>query len=139
MALSRERGSGYYHMRVSMMPKYDLFLAKVTYPDYTGLQPLVVSNGDVGAIKAIEGSRVNFDLRVSDPDTIADFKIGNEKVFEHVMVSNKTVNWSLDLVNRDGFRAEKGSHPLTSFIDQPPAVVIEKPTGTPMSSASPVT
>ena len=120
----------YYHMRVSMMPKYDLFLAKVTYPDYTGLQPLVVSNGDVGAIKAIEGSRVNFDLRVSDPDTIADFKIGNEKVFEHVMVSNKTVNWSLDLVNRDGFRAEKGSHPLTSFIDQPPAVVIEKPTGT---------
>ena len=120
----------YYHVRVSLMPKYDLFLAKVTYPDYTGLQPLVVSNGDVGAIKAIEGSRVNFDLRVSDPDTIADFKIGNEKVFEHVMVSNKTVNWSLDLVNRDGFRAEKGSHPLTSFIDQPPAVVIEKPTGT---------
>ena len=120
----------YYHMRVSMMPKYDLFLAKVTYPDYTGLQPLVVSNDDVGAIKAIEGSRVNFDLRVSDPDTIADFKIGNEPVFEHVMVSNKTVNWSLDLVNRDGFRAEKGSHPLTSFIDQPPTVVIEKPTGT---------
>ena len=120
----------YYHVRVSLMPKYDLFLAKVTYPDYTRMQPLVVSNADVGAIRAIQGSRVNFDLRVSDPETLADFRIGKEPVFEHVMVSNQTVNWSLDLVNRDGFRAEKGSHPLTSFIDQPPTVVIEKPTGT---------
>ena len=120
----------YYYVRVSQMPKYDLFKATVTYPAYTGLRPLVVTNEEVGAIKAIQGSHVKFDLRVSDPDTLADFKIGKAPVFEHTMVSNKTVNWSLDLVNRDGFRAEKGSHPLTSFIDQPPTVVIEKPTGT---------
>ena len=120
----------YHYVRVSQMPKYDLFKATVTYPAYTGLRPLVVTNEEVGAIKAIQGSHVKFDLRVSDPDTLADFKIGKAPVFEHTMVSNKTVNWSLDLVNRDGFRAEKGSHPLTSFIDQPPTVVFEKPTGT---------
>ena len=120
----------YYHVRVSMMPKYDLFKATVTYPAYTEMSPLVVSNAEVGAIRAIQGSRVDFDLRVSDPDTYADFQIGKKPVFTHTMVSNRTINWSLDLVNRDGFRAEKGSHPLTSFVDQPPTVVIEKPTGT---------
>ena len=120
----------YYHVRVSLMPKYESFTAKVTYPDYTGLSPLVVSNSEVGAIKAIAGSRVDFDLKVSDPDTLADFRIGGEPGFTYEMVSNKVAEWSLDLVNRDGFRADKGRHPLTSFIDQSPTVVFEKPKGT---------
>ena len=120
----------YYHVRVSQMPKYDLFTATVDYPAYTHLQPLVLSNAEVGAITAIHGSRVKFDVRVSDPGTLVDFRIGKEPLLEHTMVSNKTVSWSLDLVNADGFRAEKGKHPLKSFIDQPPTVVIEKPTGT---------
>ena len=120
----------YYYVRVSQMPKYDLFTATVDYPAYTHLQPLVLSNAEVGAITAIQGSRVKFDVRVSDPGTLADFRIGKEPLLEHTMVSNRTVSWSLDLVNSDGFRAEKGRYPLKSFIDQPPTVVIEKPTGT---------
>ena len=120
----------YYHVRVSQMPKYDLFTATVRYPDYTGMPPLVLSNSAVTAIKAIEGSRVKFDVKVSDPGTLVDFRIGKEPLFEHTMVSNRTTGWSLDLVNEDGFRAEKGRHPLTSCIDQPPTVLIEKPTGT---------
>jgi len=120
----------YYYVRVSEMPKYDLFRAKVTYPDYTGLKPLVLTNESVGAIKAVAGSRVDFDVRASAPDTVVDFRIGDVPVFGHVMVSNRTTNWSLDLVNADGFRAEKGCHPLTSVVDQPPTVVLEKPTGT---------
>ena len=120
----------YYYVRVSQMPKYDLFTATVDYPAYTHLQPLVLSNAEVGAITAIQGSHVRFDVRVSDPGTLADFRIGKEPLLEHTMVSNRTVAWSLDLVNADGFRAEKGKHPLKSFIDQPPTVVIEKPTGT---------
>ena len=120
----------YYYVRVSQMPKYDLFTATVDYPAYTHLQPLVLSNAEVGAITAIQGSRVRFDVRVSDPGTLADFRIEKEPLLEHTMVSNRTVSWSLELVNADGFRAEKGRHPLKSFIDQPPTVVIEKPTGT---------
>ena len=120
----------YYYVRVSQMPRYDLFTATVDYPAYTRMKPLVLTNTAVTAITAIQGSRVKFDVKVSDPGTLVDFRIGKEPLLEHTMVSNKTVNWSLDLVNRDGFRAEKGSHPLTSFIDQPPTVVIEKPTGT---------
>ena len=120
----------YHYVRVSQMPRYDLFTATVDYPAYTRMKPLVLTNSAVTAITAIQGSRVKFDVKVSDPGTLVDFRIGKEPVLEHTMVSNKTVNWSLDLVNRDGFRAEKGSHPLTSFVDQPPTVVIEKPTGT---------
>ena len=120
----------YYYVRVSQMPKYDLFTATVDYPAYTRMRPLVVSNADVGAITAIQGTRVKFDVRVSDPGTLVDFRIGKEPLFEHTMVSNKTSSWSLDLVNGDGFRAEKGRHPLKSVIDQPPTVLIEKPTGT---------
>ena len=120
----------YYYVRVSQMPKYDLFRATVTYPAYTGMKALVVSNADVGAIRAIAGSRVKFDLAVSDPGTLADFRIGRAPVFEHLMVSNRTSEWSLSLVNEDGFRADKGRHPLTSFVDQPPAVVVEKPAKT---------
>ena len=120
----------YYYVRVSQMPRYDLFTATVDYPAYTRMRPLVLTNSAVTAITAIQGSRVKFDVKVSDPGTLVDFRIAKEPVFEHTMVSNKTVNWSLDLVNSDGFRAEKGRHPLTSFIDQPPTVLIEKPTGT---------
>ena len=120
----------YYHVRVSQMPEYDLFTATVDYPAYTRMRPLVISNADVAAITAIQGSRVKFDVRVSDPGTLVDFRINKEPLFEHTMVSNRTAGWSLDLVNADGFRAEKGRHPLKSFIDQPPTVLIEKPTGT---------
>ena len=118
----------YYYVRVSQMPKYDLFKATVTYPPYAGLAPSVVSNADVGAIKALAGSRVKFDLVVTDPGTLADFRIGREPVFEHLMVSNRASTWSLALVNEDGFRTDKGTHPLRSVVDQPPAVVVEKPT-----------
>ena len=120
----------YHYVRVSQMPRYDLFTATVDYPAYTRMKPLVLTNSAVTAITAIQGSRVKFDVKVSDPGTLVDFRIGKEPVLEHTMVSNRTVNWSLDLVNEDGFRAEKGRHPLTSFIDQPPTVLIEKPTGT---------
>ena len=120
----------YYHVHVSQMPRYDLFTATVDYPAYTRMRPLVLSNADVAAISAIQGSRVSFDVRVSDPGTLVDFRIDREAVFGHTMVSNHTASWSLDLVNADGFRAEKGRHPLTSFIDQPPTVLVEKPTGT---------
>ena len=120
----------YHYVRVSQMPRYDLFTATVDYPAYTRMKPLVLTNSAVTAITAIQGARVKFDVKVSDPGTLVDFRIGKEPVFEHTMVSNRTVNWSLDLVNEDGFRAEKGRHPLTSFIDQPPTVLIEKPTGT---------
>ena len=120
----------YHYVRVSQMPRYDLFTATVDYPVYTRMKPLVLTNSAVTAITAIQGSRVKFDVKVSDPGTLVDFRIGKEPVLEHTMVSNRTVNWSLDLVNEDGFRAEKGRHPLTSFIDQPPTVLIEKPTGT---------
>ncbi len=120
----------YYHVRVSEMPKYDLFQATVQYPDYTEMKPLVITNADVGAIKAVAGSRVTFDVKVPSPDTVVDFRINRSPLDEHLMVSNRTANWSLDLVNGDGFRAEKGRGTLTSFVDQPPTVVIEKPTGT---------
>ena len=119
----------YYYVRVSQMPKYDLFTATVEFPAYTRMRPLVLSNADVTAISAIQGSRVKFDIRVSDPGTLVDFRINKEPVFEHTMVSNRTANWSLDLVNSDGFRAEKGRHPLKSFIDQPPTLVVENPSG----------
>ena len=122
--------SRYYYVRVSEMPRYDLFTATVAYPAYTGTEPLVVSNADVGAIRAIAGSKVTFNVKVPDSGTLFDFRIDDAPTFEHVMVSNRTAEWSLDLVNRDGFRAEKGRHPLTSFVDQPPTVVVEKPTGT---------
>lgn len=119
----------YYYVRVSERPKYDSFFARITYPDYTGFSPVVYSNGDVSAIRAIEGTRVNFELNVTEPGTLADFRIANEPVFEYQMQSNRTVNWSLELVNRDGFRSSMGKHPLTSFIDQPPTIVVESPAG----------
>ena len=119
----------YYHVRVSEKPKYESFVARVDYPEYTGFRPHVVSNADVSAIRAIEGSRVKFDLRVTEEGTVSDFRIGGRNVFEHQMKSNRTVNWSLELVNRDGFRSSMGNHPLTSFPDQPPTIVIENPAG----------
>ena len=117
----------YYHVRVSERPKYDSFVATVEYPAYTGFRPSVFSNAQVSAIRAIEGSRVKFDLKVTEEGTVAEFRIGGEPLTEHVMVSNRTVNWSLELVNRDGFRSPIGRHPLRSVLDQPPAIVIESP------------
>ncbi len=119
----------YYHVRVSEMPTYDLFQATITYPDYTGLKPLHLTNTQVGAIRAVAGSRVTFDVKASSDDTVVDFRINRVATRDYQMVSNRTAKWSLDLINTDGFRAEKGRATLTSFIDQPPTVVIEKPTG----------
>ncbi len=120
----------YYHVRVSEMPTYDLFQATVQYPNYTGMKPLVLSNADVGAIRAVAGSRVAFQVKAFSPGTVVDFRIGREPRLDYLMVSNRTAQWSLDLINADGFRAGKGRALLTSFVDQPPTVVIEKPTGT---------
>ena len=117
----------YYYVRVSERPEYESFFARVDYPEYTGFAPSVYSNAEVSAIRAIEGSRVRFDLNVTEPGTVADFRIGGRKVFSHTMVSNRTTNWSLELVNRDGFRSSKGRHPLTSYLDQVPTIVIESP------------
>lgn len=116
----------YYHVRVSERPRYDSFLARIEYPGYTGIPAAVVSNADVAAIRAIAGTRVKFELSVPD-GTFADFRIGGEPVFEHLMVSNGVSNWSLELVNRDGFRTSIGRHSLESFEDQPPTIVVEKP------------
>ena len=117
----------YYHVRVSERPKYESLVARVTYPDYTGFAPVAYSNADVAAIRAIEGSRVSFDLKVAERETVADFRIGGEPLFEHTMVSNLTTSWSLELVNRDGFRSSMGVHPLVSERDEPPTLVIERP------------
>ena len=117
----------YYRVRVSKRPAYDRFTATVTYPDYTGFRSVVFSNEQVSAIRAIEGSRVDFDLTVSEPGTVADFRIGGEPLFGHTMVSNRTSVWSLELVNSDGFRSSIGRHALKSVPDQPPTLVIESP------------
>ena len=119
--------SRYYYVRVSERPRYDSFVARVDYPAYTGFPPAVYSNDEVTAIRAITGSRVRFDLNVSEEGTVADFRIGGQPVFEHQMVSNRTAEWSLELVNRDGFRSSFGRHPIVSAPDQPPTLVIESP------------
>ena len=120
----------YYYVRISQMPRYDLFTATVDYPAYTHMRSLVISNADVALITAVAGSHVKFEVQASDADTLVDFRINHESRFDYTMVSNKTANWSLDLVNGDGFRAEKERNQLKSCIDQPPTVLIEKPTGT---------
>ena len=119
----------FYHVRVSEPPRYREFSATVDYPEYTGWASTVVSNEEVRSISAINGSRVKFGLSVDD-DIVSELNVGGKKgVFEYEMVSNRTSFWSLDLVNRDGFRTKTGKMPLASVLDQPPSVVVEKPRG----------
>ena len=119
----------FYHVRVSEPPRYREFSATVDYPEYTGWASTVVSNEEVRSISAINGSRVKFSLSVDD-DIVSELNVGGKKgVFEYEMVSNRTSFWSLDLVNRDGFRTKTGKMPLASVLDQPPSVVVEKPRG----------
>ncbi|MCQ2388493.1 MAG: hypothetical protein MJ138_02140, partial [Kiritimatiellae bacterium] len=119
--------SRYYTVRVCELPKYRSFSARLDYPDYAGMPPVVYSNQDVVAISAVEGTRVSFEVVVDEPGAKCDFRIGGRDVRETTLTSNRVTNWSLELVNKDGFAAPKLQYPIRSQLDQPPSVVVERP------------
>ena len=116
----------YYTIRVCELPKAEEFLAKVEYPAYTGWTPSVHSNDEVAAISALEGSRVTFALKTAK-NVHGTFLIDNHPVFDHLMVSNQTANWTLDLANDEGFQAPQRWGLLKSCPDTAPTVLIETP------------
>ena len=118
--------SQYYTVRVCALPAAESFVARIDYPAYAGRSPSVLSNEEVGTVTALAGSRVTFAL-TPKPGVHGSFRIGDESVFEHVMVSNRTVAWSLALTDEDGFRAPLRTGELRSQPDLAPTVLIEEP------------
>lgn len=117
----------YFFARVHEKPAYKAFSAKVEYPDYTGISPLVVSNEAVTSIRAIEGSRVTFDVVPDHRATKAHLTVAGKESSSWTMVSTNAAGWSLVLENAAGFRSPPRTGTLESVPDMPPSVVIEKP------------
>ncbi len=116
----------YYTVRVAELPRTEEFVAVVEHPDYTAWGKVVYSNDDISVVSALAGSRVSFSLKTAR-GTRAEFLVGNRETFEHLMVSNREVNWSLALTNEEGFKAPERWGTLVSKIDQPPSVLLETP------------
>ena len=119
--------SKFYSVRVCEMPRCRSFTAEVRYPAYTGKPTATVSNDELRAISAIEGTRVRFRPVPERADTKCFFRIGTAPRLEHTMVSNRTDVWSLDLESTEGFRAPRQTGTLRSYKDRPPTVVVESP------------
>lgn len=119
--------SKFYSVRVCEMPRCRSFTAEVRYPAYTGKPTATVSNDELRAISAIEGTRVRFRPVPEREDTRCFFRIGTAPRLEHTMVSNRTDVWSLDLESAEGFRAPRQTGTLRSHKDRPPTVVVESP------------
>jgi len=126
----------YYTVRVCEIPKYRQFTATLDYPAYTGRRPFAYTNESVGAIHAIEGTRVTFRLDVDEPGTTGELRLSNARgmnllsdtgLLDGEMVSNLVSSWSMELTSRDGFKSPKRGGPFVSVQDQRPTVVIESP------------
>ncbi len=117
----------HYTVRVCEMPRYELFSARIDYPAYTGRSPSVVSNDDVSAMEAVEGSRVSFALDLGGRAVKASLRVDGCPADAHEMVSNRVSSWTLDLVGEEGFAAPRRGGQLRSFLDTPPTVVVERP------------
>ena len=117
----------HYTVRVCEMPRYESFTARIDYPAYTGRSPSVVSNDDVSALEAVEGSRVSFALDLGGRAVKASLRVDGRPADAHEMVSNRVSSWTLDLVGEEGFAAPRRGGQLRSFLDTPPTVVVERP------------
>ena len=117
----------HYTVRVCEMPRYESFSARIEYPAYTGRSPSVVSNDDVSALEAVEGSRVSFALDLGGRAVKASLRVDGRPADAHEMVSNRVSSWTLDLVGEEGFAAPRRGGQLRSFLDTPPTVVVERP------------
>ena len=117
----------HYTVRVCEMPRYESFSARIDYPAYTGRSPSVVSNDDVSALEAVEGSRVSFALDLGGRAVKASLRVDGRPADVHEMVSNRVSSWTLDLVGEEGFAAPRRGGELRSFLDTPPTVVVERP------------
>ena len=117
----------HYTVRVCEMPRYESFTARIDYPAYTGRSPSVVSNDDVSAMEAVEGSRVSFALDLGGRAVKASLRVDGRPADAHEMVSNRVSSWTLDLVGEEGFAAPRRGGQLRSFLDTPPTVVVERP------------
>ena len=117
----------HYTVRVCEMPRYESFSARIDYPAYTGRSPSVVSNDDVSALEAVEGSRVSFALDLGGRAVKASLRVDGRPADAHEMVSNRVSSWTLDLVGEEGFAAPRRGGQLRSFLDTPPTVVVERP------------
>ena len=118
--------SRYFRVKVGEMPKYRTLLAKIEYPEYTGIAAEVRSNDEARAVSAYEGSRVSFELSLPD-GVSADFRLAGKALTEVTLVSNRVTRWTLDLSNADGFRAPRIEGTVRGVIDIAPTVLIEKP------------
>lgn len=118
--------SKYFRVKVCSMPKYEKLLAKVVYPEYTGLGTEVYSNAEAQAVSAFEGSKVSFEM--SFPKEVSsEFRLGNKDMTELTLVSNRVTRWTLELSNTDGFKAPTIEGVVRSVRDVPPTVLVEKP------------
>lgn len=116
----------YYTVRVCEMPCTESFTARIDYPAYAARSPSVVSNEEVGTIAALAGSKVTFALETK-PDVQSLLLVGDAVGCEHLMVSNRTVSWSLALRNAEGFQAPLRVGQLRSLPDAAPTVQIVAP------------
>lgn len=127
--------SRYYTVRVCELPRYRQFTATLDYPEYTGLARRAYTNESVGAIQAIEGTRVRFALDIDEPGTTGELRLNgggltrlaDDGRLEETMVSNRVAAWSMELTNADGFKSPKKGGPFVSVPDRPPVIVIECP------------
>ena len=117
----------HYTVRVCEMPRYDSFTARIDYPGYVGRSPSVVSNDDISAIEAVEGSHVSFAVDLGGRAVRATLLVDGRPADAHEMVSNRVSSWTLDLVGEEGFAAPRRGGLIRSFLDLPPTVVVERP------------
>ena len=130
--------SKYYTVRVCELPRYRCFTARLEYPKYTGRKATVYPNESVGALRAIAGTKVVFDVEPEQAGTVAGLMMsGGAGInltsdtghLEGLMISNRVGVWAMELMNADGFKAPKKSGTLTSVLDGAPSIAIEKPQG----------
>lgn len=117
----------YFSVAVHEKPAFKSFSAKIDYPAYTGFPSLSVSNEALGSVRALEGSRVTFEVALDHRASKAQMLVAGRETMSWTMSSTNSAEWSLVMENDAGFRSPPLKGTLESVLDMPPSVVIEKP------------
>lgn len=128
--------SRYYEVNVVPHPNYSSFVATVTWPDYTGRVPTVISNQEVSVVRAVVGSAVSFAVTAPPRVTPAFVLAGASETHPATNVwcwgvacaATNRMPWTLQMARRDeGFVEQVGVGRLDVFADQPPVVAVQAP------------
>ncbi len=126
-----------YDLRMIRRPVVESFKLAYTFPGYSGLEPFTVDT-DTGAIKALEGTRVDLYLQVSKPlrelsliylghSTLAFLSEDKRQALVSITVGKSGV-YTLALKDEDGYAPRTvQEYEVAAIEDTPPQVVVIEP------------